>query len=161
MAYNPVDDKIYAFMYKDDLSGLDWCVYNREYDEMDKIASFRGKYNVLALAAVPSGDMYFINAYGDLYRINKATGRPTMVGMTGVTPILYSQSMTYDNRTGLLLWAAQTSEGSAMYTVDPETAAVQKIISFRKNEQFTSLYSIESSAKDDAPAKVEIGRAHV
>lgn len=155
MAYNPVDDMIYAFMYKDDLSGLDWCVYNREYDEMDKIASFRGKYNVLALAAVPSGDMYFINAYGDLYRINKATGRPTMVNWTGVTPILYSQSMTYDNRTGLLLWAAQTSEGSAMYTVDPETAAVQKIISFRKNEQFTSLYSIESSAKDDAPAKVE------
>lgn len=155
MAYNPIDDNIYAFMYKDDLSGLDWCVYNREYDEMDKIASFRGKYNVLAMAAVPSGDMYFINSYGDLYRINKATGRPALVNWTGVTPILYSQCMTYDNRTGLFLWAAQTTEGSVMYTVDPETAAVQKIISFKKNEQFTSLYSIENSAKDDAPAKVE------
>ena len=155
MAYNPIDDKIYAFMYKDDLSGLDWCVYNPEYDEMDKIASFRGKYNVLAMAAKPDGEMYFINSLGDLYHINKDNGRPRLINWTGVTPVLYSQCMTYDNRTDRFLWAAMTSQGGVLYTVDPETAEVAKVITFRKSEQFTSLYNLENSAKDDAPAKVE------
>lgn len=155
MAYDATDDNIYAFMYKDDLSGLDWCKYNREYDEMDKIASFRGKYNVLAMSALPDGSMYFINSYGDLYRINKETGRPTYIEWTGVTPVLYSQSMTYDNRTGMFLWAAITSEGSKLYTVNPETAEATEVIDFKNGEQLTTLYTLESLAKDNAPAQVE------
>lgn len=35
MAYNVTDNTIYSLQYNDDLSGLDWCVYNRDYDEMD------------------------------------------------------------------------------------------------------------------------------
>lgn len=155
MTYDATDDNIYAFMYKDDLSGLDWCKYNREYDEMDKIASFRGKYNVLALAALPDGTMYFINSYGDLYRLNKENGRPTYIEWTGVTPVLYSQTMTYDNRTGMFLWAAQTANGSKLYTVNPETAETTQVISFKNAEQMTALYSTESVAKDAAPAQVE------
>lgn len=155
MAYNPVDDNIYAFQYKDDLSGLDWCKYNPEFDEMDKIASFRGKYNVLALAAKPDGGMYFINSYGDLYKINKATGRATFIEWTGVTPILYSQSMMWDNRTGTFLWAAQTENGSILYSVNPETAEATGIIPFKNSEQFSAIYALENGAKDGAPAQVE------
>lgn len=155
MAYNPVDDRIYSFQYKDDLSGLDWCVYNDEYAEFDKIASFRGKYNVLTLAATSGGDMYFINSYGDLYKINRATGRPTFIEWTGVTPLLYSQSMTYDGRTGMFLWAAQSSDGSALYTVDPSTAETTKIISFSNAEQFSAIYSVDNEAPDAAPAQIQ------
>lgn len=155
MAYNPVDDNIYAFQYKDDLSGLDWCKYNPEFDEMDKIASFRGKYNVLALAAKPDGGMYFINSYGDLYKINKATGRATFIEWTGVTPIFYSQSMMWDNRTGTFLWAAQTENGSILYSVNPETAEATGIIPFKNSEQFSAIYALENGAKDGAPAQVE------
>lgn len=154
MAYNPMDNRIYSFQYKDDLSGLDWCVYNPDYDEMDKIASFRGRYNVVTLAAVPSGEMYFINDYGDLYKIDRKTARPSLVGYTGITPILYVQNMMYDGRTGMFLWAAQTSDGSSLYSVDPATAETKKVLDFKNNEQFVALWSLDNEAPDGAPAQV-------
>lgn len=153
MAYNPMDNRIYSFQYKDDLSGLDWCVYNPDYDEMDKIASFRGRYNVVTLAAVPSGEMYFINGYGDLYKIDRKTARPSLVGYTGITPILYVQNMMYDGRTGMFLWAAQTSDGSSLYSVDPATAETKKVLDFKNNEQFVALWSLDNEAPDGAPAQ--------
>lgn len=155
MAYNPVDNTIYSLQYNDDLTGLDWCVYNPKYDEMDKIAAFRGKYNVLTLAAMPDGSMYFINSYGDLYTINRKNGRPAFVGMTGITPTLYAQSMMYDNRTGKFLWAAQTVNGSEMYAVDPITAEAERVAVFTHNEQFTALWTANDEALDGAPARVE------
>mgnify|MGYP002515933006 CR=1 FL=1 len=154
MAYNNIDNTIYSLQYNDDLSGLNWSRYNTDYDWMDKIAAFRGKYNVLTLGNTPDGEMYFINVYGDLYRINRANGRPSLIAWTGITPQAYSQSMTYDNRTGLFLWAAISDEGNCLYSVDPETAQTELVAKFGKQEQFTSIYSLEESAKDDAPAKV-------
>lgn len=62
--------------------------------------------------------------------------------------------MTYDNRTGLFLWAAITDEGNCLYSVDPETAQTELVSKFGKQEQFSAIYSLEESAKDDAPAKV-------
>lgn len=155
MAYNPVDDKIYSLQYNSDLSGLDWCVYNEQYDAMDKVAKFRGLYNVVALAAIPSGQMYFINSYGDLYRIDRATARPTLVGTTGVTPQLYAQSMMYDGRTGQLLWAAISTKASTLYAVDPATAATVKVEDFSNVEEWAALWSAQDAAPDAAPAKVE------
>ena len=155
MAYNNIDNTVYSMQYNDALSGLNWCRYNWDYDWMDKIAQFRGKYNVLTLGNTPDGEMFFINTYGDLYRINRATGRPSLVAWTGVTPQAYSQSMMYDNRTGLFLWAAVSDDGNCLYSVDPQTAQTELVAKFSKQEQLTSLYSLEESAKDDAPAKVK------
>lgn len=148
MAYNPIDNNTYSLQYNDGMSGMDWCIYNDEYDEMDKIAAFRGKYNVLTLAAVPDGGMYFINWLGDLYRIDRKTARPTLVGTTGVQPVMYSQSMVYDGRTGLFIWAAQTETGSELYAVNPETAETSLIGRFNKNEQIVALKVDENAAKD-------------
>ncbi len=155
MAYNPIDNNTYSLQYNDGMSGMDWCIYNDEYDEMDKIAAFRGKYNVLTLAAVPDGGMYFINWLGDLYRIDRKTARPTLVGSTGVLPVMYSQSMVYDGRTGLFIWAAQTETGSELYAVNPETAETSLIGRFNKNEQIVALKVDENAAKDGAPAMAE------
>ena len=155
MAYNPIDNNTYSLQYNDEMSGMDWCIYNDEYDEMDKIAAFRGKYNVLTLAAVPDGGMFFINWLGDLYRIDRKTARPTLVGSTGVLPVMYSQSMVYDGRTGLFIWAAQTETGSELYAVNPETAKTSLIGRFNKNEQIVALKVDENAAKDGAPAMAE------
>ena len=152
MAYNYIDDTVYSLQYNDDLSGLNWCKLNPTFYQMDKLATFRGKYNVLTMAATPDGEMYFINSYGDLYKINRKTGRPSLVAWTGVTPILYSQSMMYDNRTGLFLWAALTSDGSELYSVDPATAEATLLTKFKNQEQFTAIYSTDNEAKDGAPA---------
>lgn len=155
MAYNAIDNNTYSLQYNDEMSGMDWCIYNDVYDEMDKIAAFRGKYNVLTLAAVPDGSMYFINWMGDLYRIDKKTARPTLVGSTGVMPVMYAQSMVYDGRTGMFIWAAQTETGSELYAVNPETAETALIGRFSKNEQIVALKVDENAARDGAPAMAE------
>lgn len=155
MAYNYIDNTVYSLQYNDALSGLNWCKLNSTYFQMDKLATFRGQYNVLAMATTPDGEMYFINSYGDLYKINKKNGRPSLIAWTGVTPTLYSQSMMYDNRTGLFLWAALTDNGSELYSVDPVTAEATYLTKFNKQEQFSALYSLDNGAKDGAPAKAE------
>jgi hypothetical protein len=155
MGYNPTDNQIYAFQYNDDLSGLYWSKYNKETNALEQIASFRGQYNVLTLASDPSGVLYFINDAGDLYTINKATGRATLKGNTGITPTLYSQAMIYDGKTGTFLWTSQTAEGSILYSVDPATAETTEIMKFQNNEQFSSLYSEDNDAVSDAPASVK------
>lgn len=155
MAYNPIDDKIYAFQYNDDLTGLYWSEYDKENNALKEIASFRGNYNILTLASDPTGTMYFINDSGDLYSINKTNGRATLIGSTGVTPTMYTQSMMYDGNTGSFVWAAQTAEGSELYTVNPSTAETSKILSFNHSEEFSSLYSEENGAVDGAPAAAQ------
>lgn len=159
MAYDPTTDQFYAYRYKEDLSGLDWVKVNLETDEMEQVAQYRGKSQVFTLAAMPDGTFYYIDAAGDLYTLNKDNGRTSLVGNTGVTPTAYNQAMTYDGKTGTFLWAAQTTEGSVLYSVDPKTAATERVMRFRKNEQFVSLYITDSEAPADAPAAV--GRAQL
>ena len=159
MAYDPTDDNFYAFRYKEDLSGLDWVMVNPSTSDYEMIAAYRGKTMVLTLAPAPDGTMYYIDAEGDLYTINKETGRTLLVGNTGVSPVAYDQCMVYDNRSGSFLWAALCDEGSVLYSVDPETAEAKKVMKFNNDEQFVALYITDSEALPDAPAAV--GRAQL
>ena len=154
MAYDPTSDDFYAFQYKEDLTGLNWVRLNQETDQMEQVAQYRGSTAVLTLAATPDGQMYYIDAVGDLYTVNKQNGRTSLVGNTGVTPSNYNQSMVYDGKTGTFLWAAQGSEGSVLYSVDPATAETQRVMRFSHNEQFVSLYITDTEAPAAAPAAV-------
>ena len=100
MAYDQTDDTFYGFRYHEDLSGLDWVKLNQETSDIEMIAAYRGKTVVLTLAATPDGKMYYIDVEGDLYSINKETGRNSLIGNTGVTPAAYDQCMVYDDRSG-------------------------------------------------------------
>lgn len=154
LTYDPSDDHFYGFRYKQELNGLDWVRVNEETAELEMIASYRGSTTVLALAAGPDGTMYYVDSDGDLYTMNKNNGRSTMVGNTGVSPTAYNQSMTWDWRTGHLLWAAQSTEGSVLYSINPMTAETERVLRFKHNEQYVSLYQTEIEAPDMAPAAV-------
>ena len=154
IAYDPTSDDFYAFQYKEDLTGLNWVRLNKETDQMEQIAQYRGNTSVVTLAATPGGQMYYIDAVGDLYTVNKLNCRSSLVGSTGVTPAAYNQAMTYDSKTATFLWAAQSTEGSVLYSVNPETAETKRVMLFQNNEQFVSLYMTDSEAPDGAPAAV-------
>lgn len=154
LTYDPTDDTFYGFQYKEDLSGLNWVKINPQTDQMEMIAAYRGHTAVMTLAAGPDGQMYYIDADGDLYTLNKKNGRTSLVGNTGVLPTAYNQCMMYDSRTGLLLWAAECTEGSVLFSVDPQSAETARVIRFRHNEQFVSLYQTDTEAPDAAPAAV-------
>ncbi len=152
MSYDPTSDQFYGFRYKEDLTGLDWVRINLDTDEMEQVAQYRGNTQIFTLAAMPNGQFYYIDAAGDLYTVNKVNGRTSLVGNTGVTPTAYNQSMTYDGKTATFLWAAQTTEGSVLFSVDPKTAETQRVMRFPNSEQFVSLYITDSEALADAPA---------
>lgn len=154
MAYDPTTDQFYGYRYKEDLSGLTWVRINLDTDEMEQVAQYRGNTQVYTLAAMPDGQFYYIDAAGDLYTVNKENGRTSLVGNTGTNPTGYNQSMIYDGKSGTFLWAAQTTEGSVLLSVDPKTAQTERVMRFRKNEQFVSLYITDSEAPADAPAAV-------
>ena len=154
MAYDNISDTFYAFRYKEDLSGLDWVKVNPETSQYEMVAAYRGKTVVLTLACTPGGQMYYIDAEGDLYTVNKENGRTSLVGNTGVKPAAYDQCMVWDNRSGSFLWAALSNEGSVLYTVNPATAETKRVMKFKNNEQFVALYITDSEALPGAPAAV-------
>ena len=154
MAYDPTSDDFYAFQYKEDLTGLNWVRLNQETDRMEQVAQYRGTTAVLTLAATPDGQMYCIDTAGDLYTVNKENGRTSLVANTGVSPTNYNQCMVYDGKTGTFLWAAQCSEGSVLFSVDPATAETKRVMHFLNNEQFVSLYTTDTEAPAAAPAAV-------
>lgn len=154
IAYDPTDDQFYGFQYKEDLSGLNWVRVNTATAEFEQIANYRGNTQVMTLAAMPNGQFYYIDSAGDLYSLNKSNGRSSLIGNTGVNVGLYNQAMTYDGKTGKLLWAAQTSEGSELLVVDPATAETQRVTRFKNNEQFVSLFITATEAPANAPAAV-------
>lgn len=154
MAYDQTNDSFYGFRYHEDLSGLDWVKVNPEISDFEMVAAYRGKTIVLTLAPTPDGTMYYIDGEGDLYTINKANGRTSLVGNTGVSPTAYDQCMVYDNRSGSFLWAALSDEGSVLYSVDPATAETKRVMKFKNNEQFVALYITDSDALPGAPAAV-------
>lgn len=152
--FSPLDNQIYAVVYNEDLTGQNWATFDRENLRYDVICPFNGKFNVMGLAATPSGQIYCISADGDLYTVNKANGRVSLVGPTGVGVAAYTQSMEYDGRTGTFLWAAVTNRGSMLYSVDPATGAAQEVSRFDNGEQIVGLYFDEFEGQPEAPAAV-------
>ncbi len=154
MAYDVTSNQVYALEYNEDLTGLYWTTFNKETYSFDIISRWKGGFSALALIATPDGNMYCIGAGGDFYSINKETGIPSLIGNTGVTPLLYAQSATYDSKTGTILWSAVTSNGSDLYSIDISSGVASYIRSFPENNQIVGMYILDNDAVDDAPAKI-------
>ncbi len=100
-----------------------------------------------------NGQLYGIDANGNLNMIDKNTGRFTKVGSTGVIPS-YAQSMTYDAKTGIIWWASYSNSAqqpSILYKVDPKTAETTLVTVFADNEEIMGLGVLPAIAPDKAP----------
>lgn len=156
MAYDFVDGEIYGTFYNDDLTGLNWVKYNTKTLQPDIVCSFRNRFNVLAMAAAPDGNIYAINTDGDLYTIDRKTSRASLVGFTGVNVAAYTQSMTWDPQSNTLLWAAVTPTGSALYSLDPVNLTSTLVKRFADNEQVASIWIDEDTPMAGAPAAPQL-----
>lgn len=156
MAYDFVDGEIYGAFYNDDLSGLNWVKYDTKTLQPDIVCSFRNRFNVLAMAAAPDGNLYAINTDGDLYTLDRKTSRASLVGFTGVNVAAYTQSMTWDPQSNTLLWAAITPTGSALYSLDPVNLSSTLIKRFADNEQIASLWIDTDTPMAGAPAAPQL-----
>lgn len=139
LTMDPVTGKLYG-IYPEDygysmvLSQVDFDVLSRE-----NIGEVQQYY--LTLSINRNGEMYGIDDYGDLYKIDMTSGAETLVGETGVTPANYYQSAAFDQTTGKLWWAARTDDDrSVLYEVNTETGAATQRGVFPWDERFLALY---------------------
>lgn len=148
------DGKVYGIMYNAELTGLNLAVLDAEALDFKVIGKFGGKFVPLTFAAAPNGKLYTISGDGDLYTVDKKTGRVSLVDYTGVNVAAYNQSMTWDSKTNKFLWAAVTPTGSKLYALDPETAVATFIMNIPDNTQITGMYLENDEQGATAPAAV-------
>jgi hypothetical protein len=154
MVYDKTNDQIYALEYNEDLTGLYWSTYNKKTLSFDVITKWKANFDALVMAATPDGSIYCVSTSGDFYSIDKETGRPSLIGSTGVAPRLYSQSAVYDGKTGTILWFAVTANGNNLYSINITTGEASFIRTFPEENQMVGLYSNDNEAVDNAPAAV-------
>ena len=93
----------------------------------------------VVMACDSEGSLYVIAVDGNLYSVDKETGKSFLVGSTGKqivssTGNWFRQSATFDSRTGKLYWFYAAIDDTdnpyfGLATVDTETAALEEIAS--------------------------------
>ncbi|MBR5843436.1 MAG: carboxypeptidase regulatory-like domain-containing protein [Bacteroidaceae bacterium] len=98
--------------------------------------------HIYAMAINAQGEMYGVDGYGMLCKINLTTGETTDVAKTTLTPF-YRQSMDFDRETGIAYWAySDTKRKGVLYTLDVTTGTVEMLgaIGGREEQQVVGLH---------------------
>lgn len=115
----------------------------------ETIASLETEWNGCAIA--PDGTLYAITKEGDLFSVDKSTGKMTALGNLGITST-YNTSAAIDPVSGRFYYAVSNQSDAALYLVDPVNAKAQKLYDLADNEQLRGMYFPVALAPDDAPA---------
>lgn len=142
LAFDPTDNQYYGMFLNE------WTYSPTEFSTFEPATGIptliHSSYNnesltFNALAINRYGKVYAIDLRGDLYSINKATGKSSRIGFTGVTT-RYGNCMTFDYRNGKLYWYATNRAGIiALYEIDTNTATATALAS-NLNTQMGGLY---------------------
>lgn len=163
LSYDPVSGQIFAVAYikeTDDTGLIEY--YRPAISTIDTYTGFVTPIakapgsGFIAIAVNNAGELYGITkgSQSTLYRINKATGESTAIGLTGLNPE-YVQSATFDPITDKLYWAETELNGtSALYEVNVSSGKAERICAFPNNEEFTGIYIPTPSIAGAAPAAV-------
>ncbi len=122
------------------------------------VGDLPGFWNALACDA--EGQLYATDQYsGDdvaepsrLYKLDKLTATPTLVGSTGMYPY-YSSSAAIDPRSGRMFWTVcPYGDECLLCEVNTATGAATLLGTFEGTEQVQGLYVKTPLAEDGAPA---------
>ena len=147
-SWDPTEDKIYGQYTVNGKRKL--CIVDYEEQTVTPVGDC---YSYYGLAFDASGQLWGIDSAGDLYKVDKRNGKASKVGSTGITP-KYSQTMTFDHKTGELFWASYTDGSrscSNLYKVDTTDASLTLVTAFEDEEEFMGLGVMPPLAADNAP----------
>lgn len=149
MAYNPLRDEVYGCFINEDRNGYNFVRWNYDrYQPAAVIAPLERPWSGSAFSA--DGTLYAIERNGDLYKVNIADGKMTLVGSTGVTSE-YLGDATIDTATDIMYWSVCSDNEYALYTVDIKSAKAAKLYDLVNEEQLCGMY-IAPKAEDNNPA---------
>lgn len=159
MAYNPVDQKIYALAY-DGLRRLYLSTLNEDLNPTNGFYTrmYPMYESLAAMAFDAEGTLYGITSRGDLVTIDLQTGETAIIGHTGVEHVYSSNGMVVDNYNEKIYWTALTTgdtDGAAVYEVDPQTGASILLKQLSPYTQILGLRVVSPEAAPKAPAVVE------
>ena len=158
-AYDPITKKVYAYFYNPDDTTASNQFGTIDY-QTGNVSIIKNNEDLLfvALACDNNGQLWGINNYGNLWKIDKTTGQTTLVSVLyGVEPSTFSQSMTFDPNTGKLYWACfRNDHTSGLYVIDTQATKpqAQLVADFPNNEEVACLYIPKQDTQDKAPAGV-------
>lgn len=150
--YDPSTGTVYSLVYDKTASAVWLATTNLQTGASTMIAPIEN--NVFTIASDSKGNLFGIDVYAKLYRIDSATGATTLVGPTGLTDywsdgVDYQQSMAFDYETGVLYWAefhapSYFTSASAIYEVDTATGQATKYCDLPGGPELTGLYVLPS-----------------
>lgn len=153
--YDEWEDATYVYTYNADMTGAMIQRIDMETMEFTPIKSDEDVFNnrVVTWAYNPKDqNIYGINLSGQFVQFDKETGEFIYIGMTGLIPGSYSQSMVYSPLDHKFVWAAiLPDQTSCIFTIDPETGAAQSTYRFDYANQYTVLYTPDQLCADNAP----------
>lgn len=153
MAYNYVDKTIYAITYNEDASLCRLSTFDRTNHTYSMIADFPAEYDIFAMTFDPNGTLYLILADGVVYEADPETGAIIReVANTGFSP-RYMQSACWSPVDNQILWAASNDDESYILAIDVATGTTETLCTFNYYEEWTSLYTTDPIAGENAPAE--------
>ena len=150
------DGTVYGDFYSADATRFELGVADYAADTRTTIGQLYHYY--VALGITSADVLYGVATDGNLYSIDPATAKETLVGPTGVRLTLDDgtwnvQSGEIDPATDIFYWACTDYTGhSALYTVDLATGAATKVGDMAGGEQVALLHIPEDNTPPEAPA---------
>lgn len=154
MAYDPASELIYGCFVRRGTQGYYYFgTFDMATGTVNMIRNYgqNSAYAFTGIAASDTGVLYGINAAGDLYTFDKATGATTLVGSTGLAD-QYMTSAAFDPQSGKIFYALNTDNLTGVYTIDPATAAAERVYAFLDEESLAGMYFPELPPSESAPA---------
>ena len=152
MAYNYVEDAIYAVTY--DETGTEYILskFDRDTKTYIKITDLIVPNDLFAMAFDPEGNLYIIGDDGIVRTLDITTGRTIdVICETGFMPA-YMQSACWSPKDKKIIWAASNDYNSYLIAIDVTAGTSETICSFDMYEEWTCLYTTDQIADEDAPA---------
>lgn len=152
MAYNYVDDMIYALTYNEDGTQFTLSTFDRNSYTYTKVTDVTVSSDIFAMTFDNNGILYIMCADGKVYEMNPSTGKAVReICDTGFLPA-YMQSAVWSPKDNKILWAASNDEESYILSIDITSGTTETLCTFTAAEEWVSLYTTDPMASEGAPA---------
>lgn len=153
IAYNPANATLYGQFMTSDGQGLCISSIDVTTGEPTQVSVVQDGLMFLTFSFDKKGTLYAIADDGNLYTVDVATGKATLVGSTGVANLQYGQSATIDAATGRMFWSSMdSSRRSALYEVSTTTGKATLVSDYGATIEFVGLHTASPFCEPSAPA---------
>lgn len=115
-----------------------------------KLADYSDGLSFFGMGLTADGLLVAIDKNGAFYHVGKTDGKVQKIADTGVSTA-YLTSGAVNRKTGKFYYATSLDSGSALYEIDTETGAAEKLYELPDNEEIVSMFFPADAIADDAP----------